>query len=78
MPTRQFLFTLFFLILARHAAALSFDPDHSDAEQRYIDIGISDQNRLLVVVYTERGENIRLISCRQATATERKYYEQRR
>ncbi len=51
------------------------DPDHSTLEQRYIDIGMSNENRLLVVVYTERNGNIRLISCRPATATERKYYE---
>lgn len=51
------------------------DPDHSEQEQRYIDIGTSDKGRVLVVVYTERGENIRIISCRKATATERQFYE---
>ncbi len=51
------------------------DPDHSRDEQRYIDIGISDKNRLLVVVYTERGDTIRLISARKATPSERRKYE---
>lgn len=52
------------------------DPDHSADEQRYIDIGSSDQGRVLIVVYTERGSNIRLVSCRKATPLERKRYEQ--
>lgn len=51
------------------------DPDHSKDEERFISIGLSVQNRLLAVVYTERKERIRLISCRKATSTERKYYE---
>ncbi len=32
------------------------DPDHSDLEERYIDIGISFKERILVVWYTERDE----------------------
>ena len=52
------------------------DPDHSVDEQRYIDIGSSDKGRVLVVVYTERRSNIRIISCRKATPTERKVYEE--
>ena len=53
------------------------DLDHSMDEQRYIDIGSSDKGRTLVVVYTERGANIRIISCRKATRTERRlYYEE--
>jgi uncharacterized protein len=53
-----------------------FDEDHSDEEQRYIDIGTSARGRVLVVAYTERGPNIRLISSRKATSTERKQYEE--
>ena len=52
------------------------DPGHSTEEDRYIDIGCSSKDRHLVVVYTERGENIRIISCRKATQTERNTYEQ--
>lgn len=51
------------------------DPDHSAQEQRYIDIGTSDKGRVLVVVYTERGTNIRIISCRKATTAERQFYK---
>ncbi len=52
------------------------DPDHSADEQRYIDIGSSDKGRVLVTVYTERGSTIRIISCRKATPSERKRYEE--
>jgi uncharacterized DUF497 family protein len=52
------------------------DPYHSEDEQRYVDIGSSDKGRVLVVVYTERGANIRIISCRKATRTERRHYEE--
>ena len=53
-----------------------YDLDHSDDEHRYIMIGMSEQNRLLLVAYTERGDVIRLISEREATRAERKAYEQ--
>lgn len=51
------------------------DPDHSDEEHRFIDIGTSNKNRVLVVVYTERENRIRIISVRKATNAERKMYE---
>ena len=51
------------------------DPLHSTVEERMVQIGISHMNRLLVVVYTERGDNIRLISARRATKKERNNYE---
>lgn len=51
------------------------DPNHSIEEDRYIDVGLSSLSQLLVVVYTERGENIRLISCRKATRPEQRAYE---
>lgn len=50
--------------------------EHSVDEDRYIDVGTSAAGRLLVVVYTERGSTVRIISCRRATRTERKVYEQ--
>ena len=52
------------------------DPEHSFAEQRFIDLGLSLAGELLVASYAERAGKIRLISCRQATGTERKDYEQ--
>ena len=53
-----------------------FDPDHSHDEERYIIIGKSMKNRLLLVGYTEREKAIRLISAREATRGERKDYEE--
>ena len=52
------------------------DLEHSIEEDRYIDIGISERGRLLVVVYTERGNLIRIISSRRATNREIRIYEQ--
>ena len=49
-----------------------FDLSHSDYEDRYITIGMV--KNILSVVYTERGERIRLISARRATAQERRIY----
>ena len=51
------------------------DPEHSDAELRFVSIGISEAGRLLVVAYTERDQRIRHISARQATPRERRQYE---
>jgi uncharacterized DUF497 family protein len=52
------------------------DPDHSVGEERYITIGYTSQNNLLVVAYVERGKTIRIISARQATTLERKRHEE--
>lgn len=52
------------------------DPDHSVDEERYILLGESLRGRLLVVVHTERGDRIRLISARQATGPEHRTYEE--
>jgi uncharacterized DUF497 family protein len=52
------------------------DPDHSDSEDRFIDIVMSHRGQLLVVSYTERKDKIRIISARRATRTERKSYEE--
>ena len=53
------------------------DPDHSDEEERYLDIGLSSNGRVLVLWYTERQKNIRIIGCRRATSSERMTYEER-
>jgi len=52
------------------------DPAHSIRELRYIQLGESSNGRLLVVVFTERGAKIRIISSREATMAERKQYEE--
>ena len=51
------------------------DPLHSTGEVRMVQIGSSHKNRLLVVVHTEREDNIRIISARKATKEERNNYE---
>lgn len=38
------------------------DPGHSEGEQRFVSMGMSDRRRLLVVAHTEWGERIRIIS----------------
>jgi uncharacterized protein len=50
------------------------DPDHSDAEERWVDIGLSAEGKLLVVWYAERGERIRIIGSRKATRAEERTY----
>jgi hypothetical protein len=52
------------------------DPLHSDDEERFVLIGQSMKRRLLVVVHTERGERIRIISARLATNKERLSHEE--
>jgi uncharacterized DUF497 family protein len=53
-----------------------FDPDHSDREDRFVKIGRSTKKRLIVVVYTERGRVIRIISARRANRREKNQYEE--
>jgi len=52
------------------------DPAHSTGEDRFITIGISVNNQLIVVVHTDRNDIIRIISARKATKNERIQYEQ--
>ena len=53
-----------------------YDPLHSGEEHRMILIGNSHKNRLLVIVYTERKDKIRIISARKTTKNEGKQYEE--
>jgi uncharacterized protein len=53
------------------------DPDHSHSEDRFITVGWSIQQRTLVVVHTDRGNVIRIISARVANSVERRTYEER-
>lgn len=58
------------------------DPQHSDVEDRFITVGISQPGRLLLVVHTEHVHtdaiHIRIISARPMTKRERKTYEEER
>lgn len=52
------------------------DPDHSEGEYRFLSLGRSESERILVVSYTEREPNrIRIISARLASKSEKKQHE---
>jgi uncharacterized DUF497 family protein len=56
--------------------AITITDDESDPdEQRFVTLGMGAVGRLLVVVYTWRGENIRMISARPAEPHECEQYE---
>ena len=50
------------------------DPD-AEGERRWVAVGLGSASTILVVVYTLRGNEIRLISARRATSKEVKNYE---
>lgn len=52
------------------------DEAHSDVERRYATLGMSYRGRILVVAHTMHGENVRIISAREATPRERRWYEE--
>jgi uncharacterized DUF497 family protein len=59
--------------------AITITDDGSDpGEQRSVTLGLGALGRLLVVAYTWRGDNIRIISARPAEAHEREQYEAER
>ena len=51
------------------------DPDHSTGEFRYVTVGLSVAGRLLIVGHTDRDDAVRIITAREATPRERRYYE---
>jgi uncharacterized protein len=56
--------------------AITITDDESDPyEQRFVTLGLGIKGRLLVVVYTYRGENVRIISARRAEPHEQDEYE---
>jgi uncharacterized DUF497 family protein len=54
--------------------AVTAEDEDSD-ERRFVTVGVSAEGQILVVVYTWRGDGIRLISARRATPKERRAYE---
>jgi hypothetical protein len=52
------------------------DPSHSVGEVRYLVLGVSDNQRLLVVAFADREPRTRIISARLATRSERRRYEE--
>ena len=63
------------------AATALYDPlaltirDDATTEERFVTLGMDALGRMLVVVYTVRGDALRLISARGATPSERRQYE---
>jgi uncharacterized DUF497 family protein len=57
-------------------SALTIRDPYSETEERWITLGLDALGRLLVVVYTWRGDKVRLISARPATPHERLQYEE--
>ncbi len=52
------------------------DPGHSGAEKRWAGFGMTDSGRLLVIIFTKRGNLLRIISARDMNTKERKFYEE--
>lgn len=63
-------------VFSNPLAAIFDDEIHSEDELREILVGHSNQNRLLLISFTEREGVIRIISARRATKQERKDYEE--
>lgn len=55
-------------------AGTILDPRHS-TEERFITIGLSTSQRLIVVAHADRDDRVRIISARRATRRERRDYE---
>ena len=56
---------------------ITIEDSDSEGEQRFLSIGLDFLGRLIVVAYTYRGDNIRVISARKATRKETSVYEKR-
>jgi uncharacterized DUF497 family protein len=52
------------------------DPRHSFAEERFVLLGLSQDSRLLAVMYVDQDQAIRIVSARRATPRERRNYEE--
>ena len=59
----------------RDPLALTIEDPAAQDERRYVAIGLGSSGELVVVIYTEREDEYRLISARRATRKERKAYE---
>ena len=53
------------------------DPKHSIPEKRWAAFGKTDADRFLIVIFTKRGDLIRVISARDMNKKERKFYDEK-
>ncbi len=56
-------------------AAVTIEDDTATGEARYVTLGMNVFGALMVVVWTERKDDVRFISVRKATPKERRDYE---
>jgi uncharacterized protein len=63
------------LALSDESAVTIPDPD-SENEERFVPLGVDPNGRVLVTVFTHRGERIRIVSSRKASKGERRQYEE--
>jgi hypothetical protein len=63
------------VVVLEDPLALTKEVQDESGEERIVTLGVDAFGRTLVVIYMERGENLRLISAREATPKERKAYE---
>jgi uncharacterized DUF497 family protein len=52
------------------------DPQHSTDEERFVTIGMSTRDRLVVVIHADRNDRVRIISARLANRLEKEIYEE--
>jgi len=64
-------------VLGDPLAGTILDPQHSTDEYRFVTIGLSTSQRLIVVLHADRDDRLRIISARRATPRERRRYEAR-
>jgi uncharacterized DUF497 family protein len=62
-------------VLISNPLALTIEDDSAEGEQRFVTVGINSLGTLMVVVFTDRDGDPRLISVRKATPRERRTYE---
>ena len=66
-------------VFADEFALVLFDEDHSNDEERFLILGMSQKERILLVVHCYReNDTIRIISSRKATKNEVKQYKERK
>ena len=62
-------------VLDDRLSTTKLDPDHSISENRFLTLGLSFRQRLILVAHTEDADEIRIISARLPTPSERNAYE---
>ena len=65
-------------VFADRFGVIIFDEEHSDNEERFLLLGTSTKERILLVVHCYKEDNvIRIISARKATKQEQKQYKEK-